>query len=622
MKTLFYIFIYLVLCFSFNHYVTAQKNHQQAELEIDSLENLLQTQKDTNRLNTLYELAFLQRYSNPVKSKAYLKEIISKTTNKQASLLAKTYSILGLILKNEGEYKKSLENYLLALSIEKEENNPKKLASLNNSIGILYKNIKDFEHALPYYEEALKICEQIEMHKGAGMILNNIGVVYAELKEYEKSKPYYFQAIEKGKILKDSSIFATAYGNLGQWHGMKGNYDSSLFYSKKTLEIDEIMQNKVGICTSNINIARTYLIQKKYDKAKEHYGKTLQTAFEIDAKPIIQKVYFSLADFYKQKNQFEKAFHFQLKSQNLQDSILNETNKREIAELREKYEAEKKEQEIISLSQQNQIKDLELEQSKNREQIQIGSLIAVILLSVIGIFSNHKRNQYRQRIALAEKDNYYFTALVEAQEQERKRIAADLHDGLGQLLAVARMQVSSLEPLIELNTDKEEQEEDREVFEKSVQTLDLACKEIRSVSHQMMPYALIEQGLVSAIGELTQNMNDLENNQMQVSFETNLEEQKNRLNASLEVSIFRIVQETIGNSIKHAGASRFEIILKKEQQHLFLSLKDNGKNFDIEKVRESKGLGWKNIYSRVAMAKGKIDVSNQEGMSIKIQFPL
>jgi signal transduction histidine kinase len=146
----------------------------------------------------------------------------------------------------------------------------------------------------------------------------------------------------------------------------------------------------------------------------------------------------------------------------------------------------------------------------------------------------------------------------------------------------------------------------------------------------MMPYALIEQGLVSALQELIRNINELENNKMKIKFITNLinleslanSNEKNRLNSSLEVSIFRIVQEVIGNSLKHAEATNFEINLNQEKNELVLFLNDNGKGFEINQITNSKGLGWKNIYSRVAMAKGKIDVLSKNGMTIQIKFPL
>ena len=625
MKTLFTLPLLLIFYLLSISLTLAQQNQQQIEKRIDSLEKLLPTQTDTARAHTLYGLAYVHRYSQPQKAKKYVKEAILEATPKQSYILAPSLSLLGMLLKHEGDYEEALKMFLLALPVQKKTNNKIALASLNNDIGLLYKNTGDFERALPYYNDALEICEEIQLYKGSGMILNNIGVIHQEMKEYEESKPYYFAAIEKGKIIQDSSVFATAFGNLGEWHALQKNYDSALFYLQKTLEIDKIQNNKSGIILSSANIGGVYMDKAEFNKAKPYLDNALHLSFEIKAKPLISNLYNSFANFYEKQNKFEQAYAYRTKRQNLQDSILNETNKKQISELREKYEAEKKEQEIITLGQENQIKDLEIAQAKSRERIQIGSLILIIILSGVGIFSNHKRNQYKQRIALAEKDNFYFTALVEAQEQERKRIAADLHDGLGQLLAVARMQVSSLEPLVELNTNEEEKEEDREIFEKSVQTLDLACKEVRSVSHQMMPYALIEQGLVSAIKELSQNINDLENNAMKVDFSTNLTHQEsleNRLNSSLEVSVFRIVQEVIGNSIKHAEANKFEILLNREKNILFLTLKDNGKGFDAHKISESKGLGWKNIYSRVAMAKGKIDVSSKNGMIIKIEFPL
>ena len=629
-------FIFLLILsffFSFFQTIFAQKNKQEVQKRIDSLEQILPSQADTLRAATLYNLAYVYRYSEPKKAKEYVKEAILEATPKQTYYLAPSLGLLGMLLKHEGDYEEALRVFLLALPLQKKNDNKIILASLNNDIGLLYKNTGNFEQSLPYYNDALKICEEIKMHKGSGMILNNIGVIHQELGHYNKAKPYYFEAIEKGKIIQDSSVFATAFGNLGEWHAIQQNYDSSLYYSKKTLKIDEKQQNKSGIILSSINIGGVLMEQKQYNTAKPYFENALQLAFEINAKPLISNTYNSLANFYEKQNQFETAYIYRTKRQNLQDSILNESNQNEIARLREKYETTKKEQEIITLNQQNQIKDLEILQAKNREKIQIGSFSLILFLVGISFFINKKRNQYKQKIVLAQKDNYYFAVLVEAQEQERKRIAADLHDGLGQLLAVARMQVSTLEPFIELNASEEQQLEEKEIYqenyEKSVKTLDLACKEVRTISHQMMPYALIEQGLVSAIKELTQNINRLENNTMKIGFITNLTNYDNRLNSSLEVSIFRIVQEVISNSLKHAEASRFEISLNQEksktnatQNEIVLFLKDNGKGFEINQITESKGLGWKNIYSRVAMAKGKIDVLSENGMTISIIFPL
>ncbi|WP_338812973.1 tetratricopeptide repeat protein [Bernardetia sp. Wsw4-3y2] len=618
----------LLTLFLVNTFCFAQKNEQNIQKRIDSLKHILPTQTDTAKAHTLYNLAYAYRYSEPQKAKKYVKEAILEATPKQSYILAPSLNLLGMFLKHEGDYQEALHVFLLALPLQKETDNKVSLASLNNDIGLLYKNTGNFERALPYYKDALKICEEIKMHKGSGMILNNIGVVHQELEEYEEAKPYYFAALEKGKIIQDSSVFATAFGNLGEWHALRQNYDSSLYYSKMTLEIDEKQKNKGGIVLSSLNIGGVYMEKKEFKKAKPYLETALEIAFEINAKPLISNTYNSLANYYEKQSQFEEAYQYRTKRQNLQDSILNESNQKEIARLREKYETEKKEQEIITLNQENQIKSLELSQAKNRERIQIGSFIFILILSTVGIISNQKRNQYKQKIQLAEKDNFYFAALVEAQEQERKRIAADLHDGLGQLLAVARMQVSSLEPLIELGTNEEERQEDKETFEKSVQTLDLACKEIRNVSHQMMPYALIEQGLVSAIKDLIQNINEVENNKMKISFSTNLINQESlqeRLNSSLEVSIFRIVQEVIGNSLKHAEANQFEITLNQKIEdanpEILLLLKDNGKGFETTQITESKGLGWKNIHSRVAMAKGKIDILSKNGMTIHITFP-
>jgi signal transduction histidine kinase len=194
-----------------------------------------------------------------------------------------------------------------------------------------------------------------------------------------------------------------------------------------------------------------------------------------------------------------------------------------------------------------------------------------------------------------------FKAVIEATENERKRIAQDLHDGLGQLLSTAKLNVSSLEDSIV--------EDDRKQYENSMSLIDEACQEVRSISHNMMPSTLIRLGLLPAIKELADKINSAQ----QVRVEVTLEGFESRLNEEREIAIYRIVQEVLNNALKYAAATLIKIMLVKRADEVVVTINDNGKGFNTDNIAQSKGIGWRNVFSRVDMLGGHINVHSTEG---------
>ena len=199
-----------------------------------------------------------------------------------------------------------------------------------------------------------------------------------------------------------------------------------------------------------------------------------------------------------------------------------------------------------------------------------------------------------------------FKAVIEATESERKRIAQDLHDGLGQLLSTAKLNVSSMEDSVH--------DDDRQQFENSMSLIDEACQEVRHISHNMMPSTLIRMGLLPALKELVDKA--CIPGQMQVQLQVN--GLTNRLDEASEVAIYRVVQETVNNAIKYSGASIVKVLLEKTDKQLRLEITDNGKGFDTAAIGKSEGIGWRSIYSRVAMLNGNISVESGKGKGTRI----
>jgi signal transduction histidine kinase len=194
-------------------------------------------------------------------------------------------------------------------------------------------------------------------------------------------------------------------------------------------------------------------------------------------------------------------------------------------------------------------------------------------------------------------------AVLEAEEGERQRIAKDLHDGVGQMMSAAKMNLSAFESEINFaNTDQQLS------FEKIIQLVDESCKEVRSVSHNMMPNALLKNSLAAAVREF---IDKLDQKTLQVHLYT--EGLDERLDSNTETVLYRIIQECVNNVIKHSGASTLDISVVKDKDGVSATIEDNGKGFDIADKSKFDGIGLKNIVTRAEYLKGTVDFDSTPG---------
>jgi PAS domain S-box-containing protein len=203
--------------------------------------------------------------------------------------------------------------------------------------------------------------------------------------------------------------------------------------------------------------------------------------------------------------------------------------------------------------------------------------------------------------------------IIETQEEERKRISRDLHDGVGQSLAAIGLHLENLKTDYNKNIGVEYRIDS--IFKMLKETV----IELRRVCFNTLPYVLYEYGLVKAVKELQTN---IVSESFTITFHHSLDFPI--LTKSLEISIFRIIQEFVNNSIKHSSAKDVFIELSNNQESIFVSLKDNGLGFEIDDIEKYKGSGLKNIQNRIDSFKGKIKMSSikNEGTEFDMIFPI
>lgn len=279
----------------------------------------------------------------------------------------------------------------------------------------------------------------------------------------------------------------------------------------------------------------------------------------------------------------------------INDEIFNIEKLKQIEELSTKYETAEKDK--LILEQKSKIL---------KRNVLVCSLLGFLLMGFI-----YYRNYRNKQKILLEKEIYLQNelatkALFQGEQNERIRIARDLHDSIGQMLS-----------LIKMNLSAQEQNSESQKMQNLVdQTID----EVRAISHNLIPEEL-NFGIISALENLADKINTSSDTKMEIIIPEEIRSVK--FQKQNELSIYRIVQEVVNNMVKHADATAINLSINKLENSLILSIKDNGKGIDDQDIKESKGIGWKNINARVNMMDGKIKINSEKlaGTQIEITLP-
>ena len=277
-----------------------------------------------------------------------------------------------------------------------------------------------------------------------------------------------------------------------------------------------------------------------------------------------------------------------------------------IQELEKKYETQKKQTEIIELKTTN-------EKKSTLNKILIGSSIGLLLIGFLGYRNfRNKRKLQNLKITELEKDKQLFAidTMLKTQEEERSRIAKDLHDGLGGLLSGTKLSFTNMKENLLLTP------ENAILFEKSIGMLDTTIADLRKVAHNLMPEALVKFGLNDALNDFCSSIQLASN--IKVDYQKIGLERK--IGNTAETFIYRIIQELVNNAVKHADAKEILVQVAFTNNKIIVTVEDNGKGYD--KNLASTGDGLDNIAYRVKYLSGTIDTvtSPNNGTSVNIEL--
>ncbi|MCD6013059.1 MAG: degS 1 [Flavipsychrobacter sp.] len=453
-----------------------------------------------------------------------------------------------------------------------------------------------------YLKKGIGVALSINSNSAIGDGYNRIGIYYERKGMLDSAQYYYEHALRINE--KDSTLrLGAAYSmdNLAGIYGLKNDAHTALVYFKKALPIKKAVGKPLDQAMTLINIGETFNSLKQYDSAI-HYALLAQSiAHSIKYADLETYTYQFLSGIYETRKDFPKALALYKRYTILHDSILTERKAKMAIEADKKYETEKKEQHIRDLSQRATIQNLKIKQ----RSILLYFIIGLFIVAAIAGYLFYNRRKLKAEAKLQAEINRQQAIttreVLNAEEKERKRIAADLHDGVGQLLSASLLNLNGF--FAKNSIDKTTNPDAERVLRLVTNSYD----ELRAISHQMMPKALAKSGLESAVQEL---VSGIEPDRMTVTFECS--GLGSRLDEEIESVLYRVIQESINNVIKHAEAKHVDIQIHKDEDGISVTIEDDGKGFDPKTLKKA-GIGLKNIYSRVQLQNGTVDIDSQPG---------
>lgn len=534
---------------------------------------------------------------------------------KNDTLLSLLYSARGVLFKNAGNFDSSSYFTLAALQLREEIGDEKEIAKSLNNLGTLYFETNQLDQAKKYYKKTLALRLKLKDTLRLPLVYNNLGNVYDALNITDSAVYYYEEGLSYPQ--GDAYALEDIRLNLGILYSQSGDAADAILHLRQTFKmLDDPLEK--ALCLHNIGLSYEKLGQ--YDSAFYYVNRADAYADSLgfmEVKRDVARSYFIL----QLKVENDTAALNKWKTFDYYNALVTEQKlASNIAELDLKYQTEKKDAQLRYETERNKRMEAENEQSYTTIIALVSLLIVVVILTLLlSRFSNQKRKLARLELETKKQEieqliQGYELDIYEAQnfgqQAERSRIAMDLHDRLGGLLAAVNLQVERL-----LNTDERQ---DKTQLDQLKQMINDGIVEVRNISHNMRAEALKSHGLKGALEAISSSITSAK----EIKIDLYLDDLLDTAGSEYEREVYKIILELFSNTLRHAQASLITLQINQIDDELTLVYEDNGLGFDTEK-KSAEGLGLSSINERIKNLKGnwQIDSRLNKGTTIIINIP-
>ena len=526
--------------------------------------------------------------------------------------------MLGYIYMETNQVDSVFSSFLRAADLVEKEKDSVAIFNIYIELGHSYIDYGSIEQAGKYYNSAKAIAIKLKNTLSIAYTFAGLGKYYYTLNEFDSALYYYQNAALLYEEEGHKIDAARSYNNIAISYTGKKNYRIAILFHRKAIETYREMGLQENIALAHYNIGLMFNKREMPDSAIYYLKLSKAIADSLEDVYRQSVVYKILSHSYVLRKDYFQAYHHYLKHSKLKDSLLDQEKISAIAEMQTKYETEKKEQQIALLDEQNKT------QKAERNYIIASSAVLLLLLLISGVYyyqrsriaiKNEKIAQQEIESLIDEQDLKTYNAMLEGQEEERMRIATDLHDRLGSMLSTVKLLFSSLEEKFD-----KAQEENQQQYAKANHLLDDACVEIRRISHNLGTGMVANFGLKRAIEELCESVDQ----SGKIKCKALIYGIEKGIPLAIETGIYRMVQEGFNNAIKHAKADNLTVQLNKLEDGINVTIEDDGVGFDLEKERKAEGMGLSNLEKRAQKLGGELHIDTQKGRgtTIIIDLPL
>ncbi|HEY0680492.1 MAG TPA: sensor histidine kinase [Chitinophagaceae bacterium] len=622
---------------------------------VDSISNeLKRPMPDSNRAMSLMRLAI--NYEAFDTSKAYqgYRDAIKFSSEKKLYYqLGRTYQNQSFLFSTAANYSQAIACLDNAVLSYKKSDHPKAKLWEANAYGDkanILKAQNEFQEAIEYYLKSVSLLEELKTGNLAQRYIN-LSTVFGDIGEDLKQTEYAQKAVTTAKnggtrqsLFMAYFILAHAYSKQGKVAESKialdsstmyfdeaenednidimfsyyliaaqvfknlDQLDSAFYYFNKSYEVSNKYNYSYGKAEAQLQMGAVAILQKKYQEAEKYLLSGIEEAKAINYYGMLNGGYKYLADMYAVTGKYKEAYEYFQKYKEVNDSVINMDSKRYGKELEKKYETEKKDAQLL-------LQHSQIERKNILNYILIGGAALLLIISLLS-YRNFRQKQKLQQQRIneleTEKKLTATEAVLKGEEQERTRLAKDLHDGLGGMMSGIKYSFLTMKRNLIMTP------ENQQAFERSMDMLDSSIQEMRRVAHNMMPEALLKFGLDTALKDLCNDIN--QSGALHITYQS-IGMENVVIDQTASITIYRIVQELINNTMKHASATNSIVQLSKTDDKLTITVEDDGKGFDVTCLKMAKGIGWTNIMNRIEFLKGKIDINSgaNKGTSVLIE---
>lgn len=539
-----------------------------------------QSAEGLERAELMIERAGELRGSDPVRADSLLTSALGIAQPQgDSSLVARALIFLGNLRYFEGEYPVAQTLYLRAHDAATSAADARSRAHVLNELGTLYKRQGDLEEAERYFQEGLEVATAADDTFQVANSMNNLGIVQDVKGNLEAAMDLYQRSADLKSAIGDLNGLTYNLDNMGITSSRLGRYDTAERFFREAAEVRLQLGDRVGYGIVLNNMGEMLLAKGDPLEARAQFVQALSIAREARFVDFEQHVIGQIGLTYEQQGDFRGALEQFRRQKVLSDSLHNAERSEQIIAMREEFEAERREQTIVLQGAQL---------SRQRAALQRNYLILGLLVLLLALVSAlHFWRRAREQLRL---ERSRALAATESQERERSRIAGDLHDGLGQLITVARVQTERGASLPSTAFSE-------------------MYGEMKRIAFDLMPVSMRKGDLVGAVGELAERVQEASD----VGIDVLVEPEANSLSQTTKIALLRVTQEWLSNIVRHGSANGIWLRMILADGEVSLSIEDDGPGFDPHQLGAGGGHGWHNILGRVTAIGGSVRVESEPG---------